>query len=205
MDSRKEWWIEKEITPKDGKWELNDDILLILHERFIVPERDNTISWHFFREPTLRFRIELATREIRDDIAKRIDDYLNSSELVQEHFFASHGKRVKTLNEGFSGESETYKRMWLYQKMLWFWGSEMAIESIKELRETGKNDPMREFQLERIYHLLTNQLNPFLLNEVELYQRCANNRLLVWIKMQSLNLNRQLYEAILKERAHALK
>ena len=199
MDDQIEWWIEIEITPIDGKWELNNDILLALHERFIITERENIISWHFFREPTLRFRIEFTTREIRDDVAKRVDDFLNSSELVQEYFFARHGRRVKTLDEGFSGEIENYKRMWLYQKMIWYCGSEMAVESIKELRETGTNDPMREFQLERVYHLLCNQLNPLILNEVELYQRCVNNRLLVWTQIQALNLDRQLYEAIKRD------
>ena len=199
MSGQREWWIEKEIIPKDRKWELNDDILLALHEKLIIPQKDNIISWFFFREPALRFRIELSNKEIRDDVAKRIDDFLNSLELVKEHFFARHGKRVKTLDEGFSGEPETYKRMWPYQKMLWQWGSEMAVESIKEFRETGTNDPMREFQLERVYHLLCNQLNPLLLNEVELYQRCVNNRLLVWSQIQASNLDRQLYEAIKRE------
>lgn len=189
MNGQREWWIEKEITPKDRNFELNDDTILALHEKFIVAEREKIKNWHFFREPTLRFRIELTSKEIRDDFAERLDDFLDSSELVQEHFFAKHGKRVKNLDEGYSGEDGDYKRMWLYQKKLWHWGSEMALEAIKELRETGFNDPHREYQLERVYHLLCNQLNPLLLNEVELYQRCATNRLLVWTK----------YEAIKKE------
>jgi len=50
--------------------------------------------------------------------------------------------------------------MWPYQKKLWEWGSEMTVEAIKEFRETGANDPSREYQLERIFHLLSNQLLP---------------------------------------------
>lgn len=50
--------------------------------------------------------------------------------------------------------------MWPYQKKLWEWGSEMTVDSIKESKETGKNNPSREYQLERIFHLLSNQLSP---------------------------------------------
>jgi len=188
-----------EITPRDRKYELNDDIILALHEKFLSAERQNIKSWHFFRETNLRFRMELQSKEIRDGIAERLDDFLDSLKTVQEHYFARHGQRVTNLDKGFSGERETYKRLWPYQKKLWEWGSEMAIEITKEFRETDSNDPPREFQLERVYHLLYNQLNPLFLNEVEIYQRCANNRMLVWSQMQSLSLDSRLFETIKKE------
>jgi len=50
--------------------------------------------------------------------------------------------------------------MWPSQKKIWEWGSEMTVEAIKERKETGTNDPSREYQLERAFHLLSNQLSP---------------------------------------------
>jgi hypothetical protein len=184
-----EWWIEIEIIPRDRNWKQNDEILLALHKEILSSERQNIKSWHFFREPTLRFRIELTDKENRDRVAKKLRNLLDSIELVEQHFFANHGQRVENLDEGYKGERETYKRMWPYQKKLWEWGSEMAVEAIKEHRETGTNDPSREFQLERLFHLLFNQLNPLVLNEVELYQRCATNRILPGARYKYLSIN----------------
>jgi len=155
-----EWWIEVEITPKDGKQEVNDEILLLLYDEFLSYRRQNVTSWHFFREPTLRFRIELIDRDNRDSIAIELKSFLDSIDLVENHYFARHGERIENFDEGYSGERDQYKRMWSYQKKLWEWGSEMTVEAIRESRETGTNDPSRKYQLERIFHLLSNQLSP---------------------------------------------
>jgi len=155
-----EWWIEVEITPKDGKQEVNDEILLLLYDEFLSYRRQNVTSWLFFREPTLRFRIELIDRDNRDSIAIELKSFLDSIDLVENHYFARHGERIENFDEGYSGERDQYKRMWPYQKKLWEWGSEMTVEAIREFRETGTNDPSREYQLERIFHLLSNQLSP---------------------------------------------
>jgi len=80
--------------------------------------------------------------------------------LVENHYFARHGERIASFDEGYSGEHDQYKCMWPYQKKLWEWGSEMTVEAIREFRETGTNDPSRKYQLERIFHLLSNQLSP---------------------------------------------
>lgn len=196
MNTQNEWWIQKDIIPQGKNWTLNDDILLLLYEKFLSGDRQNIESWHFFREPQLRFRIQLKDIENRNRVASELDSFLDSINLVEKHYFANHERRVENLDEGYNGERETYKRMWPFQKKLWEWGSEMAVEAIKEFKETGTNDPSREFQLERVFHLLCNQLYPFSLNEVELYQRCANNRILVWASMQSLQLDKKLLEEI---------
>ena len=158
--SEEEWWIEVEIMPKGDKQETNDDILLLLYDNFLSGERQNIKSWHFFREPTLRFRVELIDKENRDRIATKLNNFLNSIDLVADYYFARHGKRIEKFDEGYSGERDQYKRMWPYQKKLWEWGSEMTVNAIKEFRETGANEPSREYQLERIFHLLSNQLSP---------------------------------------------
>lgn len=158
--NKEEWWIEVEITPIDGKQETNDDVLLLLYDDFLSHKRESIKSWHFFREPTLRFRIELTDRENRDNIAVELKNFLDSIELIADHYFARHGERIENFDEGYAGERDQYKRMWPYQKKLWEWGSEMTVEGIREFRETGANDPSREYQLERVFHLLSNQLSP---------------------------------------------
>lgn len=155
-----EWWIEVEITPRGGKQEVNDDILLLLYDEFLSYKRENITSWHFFREPTLRFRIELINKETRDNVAVELETFLDSIELVEDHYFAKHGQRIENFDDGYSGEFDQYKRMWQSQKKIWEWGSEMTVEAIKERKETGTNDPSREHQLERVFHLLSNQLSP---------------------------------------------
>jgi len=155
-----EWWIEVEITCIDGKQETNDEILLLLYEKFLQDRRDYIESWHFFREPTLRFRIELTDNRNRNTLAAEIKDFLDSVDLVKEHYFARHGQRIENFSQGYAGEQDQYKDMWPYQKKLWEWGSEMTVAAIKEYKKTGANDPSREYQLERIFHLLSNQLSP---------------------------------------------
>ena len=160
MEER-EWWIQVEIFPKKGdQQELNNEILLILYDDFLSHRRQNISSWHFFREPQLRFRIEVLDRETRDNTANDIDNFLSTVDLVATYYFANHEVKVENLDEGYSGEQETYKRMWTYQKKIWEWGSEMTVEALKEFRETGTNDPTREYQLERVFHLLALQLSP---------------------------------------------
>lgn len=199
LSKPQEWWVEVEIVPKENNLQLIDKIIIEIHQNFLASKKQEIKAWHFFREPTLRLRIEVEDKEKRDILAEELKNYLNSLDEIEEHYFANHGKRIDNLDKGYKGERETYKRMWPYQKKLWEIGSEMAIEAIKEFTETGKNDPSREFQLERIFHLLFNQLNPLSLNEVELYQRCANNRILVWSYIQSKQLHKQLLEKIKKQ------
>jgi hypothetical protein len=168
--SDEEWWIEVEITPNGGKQEVNDEILLLLYDDFLSYRWQIIKSWHFFREPTLRFRIELVDRDSRDIVAAELRDFLDSIDLVSDHYFSKHGERVESLDDGYLGEYDQYKRMWPYQKKLWEWGSEMTVEAIKELKETGANDPSREYQLERIFHLLSNQLSPgYEMERIQMY------------------------------------
>ena len=203
MRSQKEWWVQRDIIPEKGNWRLNDDILLKIHKEFLPNLRQKIKSWHFFREPQLRFRIEFKDKKTRDDGAVELEGFLDSLDIIEDHYLANHDKKVEKLEDGYKGEIKDYKRMWSFQKKLWEWGSKMAIEAIKEFKETGKNDPPREYQLERIFHLLYNQLNaqsnPLSLNEVEMYQRCANNRLLTWAYQNSQKLDEELLKKIKKK------
>lgn len=130
--TEREWWIEKEIIPKNQNWALNDEILLQLYKKLLSDKQQRIVSWHFFREPPLRFRIQLNDKENRDKVAKELNSFLDSTNLVEMHYFANHGKKVENLDEGYNGERETYKRMWSFQKKLWELGSEMAVEVLKE-------------------------------------------------------------------------
>ena len=159
MYTEREWWIEVEINPLDNNIFLFDEILEQIYQNFLENQRQNILGWHFFREyNNLRFRIELDDRETRDRISEILNEYLNSIEIINEYYFANHGNRVENLDDGYSGEKEQYGRLWPHQKKIWEWGSEMAIKSYREFKETGNNIPRRGHQLMRIFHLLSNQL-----------------------------------------------
>ena len=79
---------------------------------------------------------------------------------AQKAYFANHSQRVTNLEDGYAGEREDYHGMWPYQKKIWEWGAEMTVAAIKEVKEKGENEPTREYQLTRTYHLLANQLSP---------------------------------------------
>lgn len=70
------------------------------------------------------------------------------------------GNRITSLNEGYLGEYDQYKRMWPYQKKIWEWGSEMTVEGNKEFSEMENNDPPKQYQLYRLFHILSLQFLP---------------------------------------------
>lgn len=98
---QRECWIEVEITPKDGKQETNDAILILLYDGFLSPIRQNILSWHFFREPTLRFRIEMSNETYRDSIAAELSNFLDSIDLVEGYYFSKHGVKIENLDQGY--------------------------------------------------------------------------------------------------------
>lgn len=160
--SSTEWWIQMEIFSKQGGKAPQDEILLKLHEDFLSNERQNIVTWHFFREADdlIRFRIEAIDRVNRDRIAGSLKDFVASMQTIKEYYFANHSQRIENLDQGYSGEQISYSRLWPYQKRIWEFGSEMAIESIKEFKETQANNPHLDYQLDRIFHLVSNQILP---------------------------------------------
>ena len=154
-----EWWIETEIFPKQ---EISkNDILLFIYDNFVEDNREFIVSWHFFRENNaLRFRIESKNKLNRDITAQNFARFLDEVDYIENYFFARHGEKITNFDEGYQGERDQYKRMWPYQKKIWEWGAEMTVAAIKEIEETGENEPPREYQLTRIYHLLALQLSP---------------------------------------------
>jgi len=160
QSSAQEWWIQVEIHAENLDQKLNDEILVDLYDNIIQKEREHIITWHFFREFTLRFRIEVKNKDSRDRIAEDILTFLQPIETVVDAYYANHEQKVNDLDEGYTGEQETYESMWPYQKKIWEWGAEMTVAAIKEVREKGENEPTREYQLTRTYHLLANQLSP---------------------------------------------
>jgi hypothetical protein len=175
-----EWWIEVEIYSLETDQTLNDEILIDLHENIIQQERTQIVTWHFFREPTLRFRLEIINKDNRDRIADEIDGYLQSLTTIEDHYFALHGNRINNLDEGYAGEREDYQRMWPYQKKIWEWGAEMTVEAIKEKELTKENNPSRKVQLTRTYHLLANQLSPGFDREYSFRLDNAGGPLVYW-------------------------
>lgn len=154
-----EWWIETEIFPK--KESSLNDLLEFIYDSFIEGNREDILSWHFFREKgALRFRIESSNELKRDIVAQKFVIFLDELNIIDRYFFARHGIEITSFNEGYKGEHDQYKRMWHYQKKIWEWGSEMTVESIKELNKMGKNEPPKQYQLYRLFHLLSIQFLP---------------------------------------------
>jgi hypothetical protein len=176
MEATVEFWVEQEILSISGTNEENDTIVEKLFDEFLPTISNVAVSWHFFREPAIRFRVQARSIEERDRISVSLDTFLDSLGIVSHHFPTCHGNAINNLDEGYKGEAQAYKRMWHHQERLWQLGSEMAVEAIREFREKHTNDPSREHQLSRAYHLLCNQMRPLDMTERQLYIFCARGR-----------------------------
>ena len=92
-----EWWVQVEIQSKNLDQNLNDEILVDLYENIIQKEREHIITWHFFREPTLRFRLEVEDKDSRNRIAEEILTFLQPMETVEEAYYARARRWVYAL------------------------------------------------------------------------------------------------------------
>jgi hypothetical protein len=179
--ARKEHWVEINMA---AKLEDQDAILLDVlrpHVRRLRRARV-LVSWHYFREPEIRFRVRVGSENARAREGKtlsRIARSLKRKGLVSEWHFGNHGDRSET----YTGEEDRYgKNGWRVAQEYFERGAETALDLLELRRKTrlenplwarglgnpwegGDRNPWREreedprfYHWSRYVHLFTNQM-----------------------------------------------
>ncbi|MBI3859625.1 MAG: hypothetical protein HY296_05225 [Thaumarchaeota archaeon] len=189
-----EHWIEVNLhLPLDKQDGVLLDVLRPYVER--LRRKRVLVTYHFFREPEIRFRVRLTTRRAKDAEKKSVAalaEALRRRGLLAEWHFGNHGEEGKP----YSGEEDRYgKNGWKVAQDYFNEGSETALRLIRLKRRSrlenplwskglgnpwegaGKN-PWRErednplvYHWSRYVHLFTNQLGFDIDDETRL---CAN-------------------------------
>lgn len=157
-----------------------------------LKRRKVLVTWHYFREPEIRFRVRLATAKVRASESKEVQRIANSLKregLVSEWAFGNHGEKGSV----YAGEADRYgKNGWKVAQIYFQNGAEVALALLR-LRRSGKlesplwakglgnpweggdENPWRErerdplvYNWSRYVHLFTNQLGFDIDKEAEL-------------------------------------
>lgn len=152
-------WIEVSIFQKDLRQDILEDIVMVLYNEIIYPYKIEGMieSWHFFREPELRFRIELKSEENKEKAKKDLADNLErikNKGLITKWYFSRHGRE----GEEYNGEEDFYgKVLFKKQKDLWHNFAELFVK-MKTMENLQIMEKSRDFQYKRLRHLLANIL-----------------------------------------------
>ena len=146
-------WLELVITPND--FSKINRILSDLVKPYIDRLYKDKIhfSWHFFREPELRWRISSLDEKI-ESIKIELDTKLTELERIEpkiylKHFFGNHGEP----NSCYHGEQEFYGEVWDLCYKRWEAGSNLAL-----MLCTSNTSKSIDFYTDRDMHLILNQL-----------------------------------------------
>jgi Lantibiotic biosynthesis dehydratase C-term len=186
-----EYWVEVNL---DAAVTVQDRILLDVLRPYVegLERRSKLITWHFFREPEIRFRVRLKTaKERKKQVAavSKMAESLRKKGLVEEWHFGNHGEA----GNRYRGEADRYGRNgWKVAQKYFRDGSETALELLALKRESklesplwakglgnpwegGEQNPWREreedplvYNWSRFVHLFTNQLGFDMEKEAEL-------------------------------------
>ncbi len=191
-----EHWVEINLSVelKD-----QDKILLEVLRPYVkeLKKKKGLVTWHYFREPQIRFRLRLRNQALRRKEAKAVSalaESLKRKGLVSEWHFGSHGEKGKE----YVGEEDRYgTNGWKVAQDYFNQGSETGLRLLELKRrsrlenplwerglgnpwEGGKRNPWREkvedplsYHWSRYVHLFTNQLGFGIDEETELCSRQA--------------------------------
>jgi hypothetical protein len=157
-----------------------------------LQRRGDLVTWHYFREPEVRFRLRLKNRAVRrrQELAlSRLADSLVNRGLASEWHFGNHGEK----GERYTGEEDRYGvNGWKVAQDYFRKGSETALSLLDLKRrsrlesplwakglgnpwEGGEHNPWRErednplvYHWSRAVHLFSNQLGFDMKKEAEL-------------------------------------
>lgn len=176
-----EHWVEVNLSVKQ---KLQDEILLDVLKPFVnkLREKGVLVTWHFFREPEIRFRIRVKNKRTKLEATQAVADLANSlrkRRIVSEWHFGEHGEKDRI----YVGEQDRYGRNgWKIAQDYFNYGSEIALRLLALKRasklenplwakglgnpwEGGAQNPWRErqknplaYHWSRYVHLFTNQL-----------------------------------------------
>jgi hypothetical protein len=191
-----EHWVEINFDAALAK---QDGILLDVLRPYLrrLERKGELVTWHYFREPEIRFRVRLRSRaekERQEADLSRIAGSLAKKGLVSEWHFGNHGEKGKV----YTGEEDRYgKNGWKVAQDYFRNGAETAL-MLLELKkrshlesplwakgegnpwEGGKENPWREreedplvYHWSREVHLLSNQLGFNMVKEADLCSKQA--------------------------------
>jgi hypothetical protein len=191
-----EHWVEVNLQ---CRLKDQDAILLeVLRPYAMGLDRDGRLlTWHYLREPELRFRVRLKSRSAIKKEKRSLANIarkLKAKGVVSEWNFGSHGEKGRR----YSGEVDRYgEEGWKVTQGYLRHGSEVALALIELRRgnrlenplwgkglgnpwEGGTRNPWRgkvgdplEFHWSRFVHLFSNQLGFDMLKEAKLSARQA--------------------------------
>jgi hypothetical protein len=193
---RTEFWMEVNLF---GEPRFQDQVLLHVLKPYVerVRAKGTLVTWHYFREPEIRFRMRLtgskAKAEETEAIAS-VADSLVERKLITRWHHGNHGEKGRV----YAGEEDRYGRNgWKVAQDYFNRGAETALELLA-LREAGglenplwakglgnpweggKKNPWREreedplvYHWSRYVHLFTNQLGFDIDSEARLCSRQA--------------------------------
>ncbi len=136
-----EHWIEINLM---GGREEQDAVLLDVLRPYVrrLRESGNLLTWHYFREPEIRFRIRVRTEKARTkETAKLagIAESLADKKLVSEWHFGNHGETRKD----YVGEEDRYgKNGWRVAQGYFERGAETALDLLELRRKTRLENPL---------------------------------------------------------------
>jgi hypothetical protein len=191
-----EFWIEANLhCDLEAQSHVLLDVLRPYVER--LKKSGRLVTWHFFREPEIRFRVRLKDRKTKTAESRAVAsmaDSLVKQKLVSSWHFGNHGEGGKE----YSGEEDRYGRNgWKVAQDYFNSGAETALRLLALKREKrledplwakglgnpwegGEANPWKErqedplvFQWSRYVHLFTNQLGFDMEDEVRLCSRQA--------------------------------
>jgi hypothetical protein len=191
-----EHWVEINLS---AEIEAQDGILLDVLRPHVrrLGRSGELVSWHYFREPEIRFRVRVRSRGTRvreEDALSRIARGLVKKGLVSEWYFGRHGE----MGSEYTGEEDRYgENGWKVAQEYFRDGSENALalldlrrgsrlesplwaEGIGNPWEGGARNPWREkeedplaYHWSRFVHLFSNQLGFDMRREADLCERQA--------------------------------
>jgi hypothetical protein len=191
-----EYWTEINLFADSAA---QNEILLDVLWPYVRKLRKSGVlaSFHYFREPEIRFRVRLKTereRRVQLGVQERMAKRLRERGLIRSWKFGSHGVE----GEPYSGEEDRYgKNGWKVAQRYFEDGSETALRLLELKRELllenplwarglgnpwegGEKNPWRKreedplaYHWSRYMHLFSNQLGFDLDYEVRLCERQA--------------------------------
>lgn len=136
-----EHWVEVNLY---GDERVQDDILLHVLKPHVesLKRKAVLVTWHFFREPEIRFRVRLRNRSAKLEETKTLAllaDSLRERGVISKWHFGNHGEKGQL----FVGEEDRYGRNgWRIAQDYFNSGAETALRLLALKREGQLENPL---------------------------------------------------------------
>ena len=136
-----EHWIEINLLAERNK---QDRVLLEVLRPYVekLKKKRILVTWHFFREPEIRFRVRLTAREAKEAetaAVAALADSLRQRGRISGWHFGKHGEK----GEAYDGEEDRYGRNgWKVAQDYFNQGSETALELLRLKMTSSLENPL---------------------------------------------------------------